>query len=68
MPFSYTRLWKLLIDKEMTKEELRKDLNFSSTTIAKMGKGENVSLEVIDKMCAYFNCRIEDIIEYKPSE
>jgi putative transcriptional regulator len=68
MPFSYSRLWKLLIDKGMTKEELRKALNFSSTTIAKMGKGENVSLEVIEKICAYFSCRIEDIIEYDPSE
>ena len=52
MPFSYNKLWKLLIDKNMTKSELTKAIGISSSTMAKMGKNENVSLEVIDKICA----------------
>jgi len=66
MPFSYNKLWKLLIDKKMTKVELTKAIGISSSTMAKMGKDENVSLEVIDKICAYLNCDINDILEYIP--
>lgn len=64
MPFSYNKLWKILIDKKMTKVELTKAIGISSSTMAKMGKDENVSLEVIDKICAYLNCDINDILEY----
>lgn len=65
MGFSYDRLWKLLIDKKMTKEEMRKALKISPATIAKMGKGENVSLDVLDRICTYFECNIEDVVEHK---
>ena len=64
MPFSYNKLWKLLIDKIMTKSELTKAIGISSSTMAKMGKNENVSLEVIDKICALLECDINDILEY----
>jgi putative transcriptional regulator len=64
MVFSYAPLWKLLIDKEMTKEEMRKALKISPATIAKMGKGENVSMDVIERICNFFNCKIEDVVEY----
>ena len=64
MPFSYNKLWKLLIDKNMTKSELTKAIGISSSTMAKMGKNENVSLEVIDKICALLECDIKDILEY----
>ena len=64
MPFSYNKLWKLLIDKNMTKSELTKAIGISSSTMAKMGKNENVSLEVIDKICALLECDINDILEY----
>ena len=64
MPFSYNKLWKLLIDKNMTKSELTKAIGISSSTMAKMGKNENVSLEVIDKICAILECDINDILEY----
>lgn len=67
MPFSYNKLWKILIDKKMTKVELTKAIGISSSTMAKMGKDENVSLEVIDKICAYLNCDINDILEYSAS-
>lgn len=68
MPFSYNKLWKILIDKKMTKVELTKAIGISSSTMAKMGKDENVSLEVIDKICAYLNCDINDILEYSASQ
>ncbi|MCM3628785.1 helix-turn-helix transcriptional regulator [Paenibacillus glycanilyticus] len=64
MGFSYKPLFKLLVEKEMTKEELREAIGASSSTIAKMSKGENVSMEVLNKICALFNCKIEDVIEY----
>ena len=64
MPFSYNKLWKLLIDKNMTKSELTKAIGISSSTMAKMGKNENVSLEVIDKICVLLECDINDILEY----
>lgn len=66
--FSYNSLWKLLIDKGMTKESFRKSCGLSSSTIAKMGKGENVSLEVISRICAYFNCQPGDILKYVPDK
>ena len=64
MAISYKKLWKLLIDKNMTKSELTKAIGISSSTMAKMGKNENVSLEVIDKICALLECDINDILEY----
>lgn len=69
MGFSYNPLWKLLIDKKMTKEELRKHIETSPATIAKMGKGENVSLDVIDRICNYLNCEMNDVVQHiKESE
>jgi putative transcriptional regulator len=64
MGFSYDPLWKLLIDKKMTKEEMRKALKISPATIAKMGKCENVSMDVLERICAHFGCKIEEIVEY----
>jgi putative transcriptional regulator len=64
MGFSYNPLWKLLIDKKMTKEELRISLKISPATIAKMGKGENVSMDVLERICSFFECKIEDIVQY----
>lgn len=66
MPFRYNKLWKLLIDKKMTKVELTKAVGMSSSTMAKMGKDENVSLEVIDKICRVLDCDINDVLEYVP--
>lgn len=65
MGFSYDGLWKVLIDHKMTKEAMRKELGISPATIAKMGKDENVSMDVLDRICTLFNCKIEDIIEHK---
>lgn len=64
MSFSYKPLWKLLIDKEMTKKALMQATGISKSTMDKMGRGEQVSMEIIDRLCNYFECDIEDIIEH----
>lgn len=68
MAISYNGLWKMLIDKNMYKKDLAAELNISSATMAKMGKGENVSLEVLQKICEYLECNIGDIISFEKNE
>lgn len=63
MRMSYNRLWKLLIDKNMKKSDLRKVAGVSSSSLAKLGKGENVTTDVILKICVALDCRVEDIME-----
>ena len=63
MAISYNRLWKLLIDKKMTKTELRLAADISTTTLAKLGKDETVSMDVMLRICKVLNCGIEDVIE-----
>ncbi len=63
MKMSYNRLWKLLIDKNMKKSDLRKVAGVSSSSLAKLGKGENVTTDVILKICVALGCRVEDIME-----
>ena len=65
MGFSYKPLWKLLIDKDMTKKKLMEQTGISKSTIDKMGRGETISLNIVDKICKQFDCKIEDIMEYK---
>lgn len=65
MPFTFKPLWHLLIEKEMNKTELREALGLSSATLAKMSKDEYVSMEVLDKVCSYFNVQPNKIIEWK---
>jgi len=64
MAFSYKPLWKLLIDKEMTKKQLMEATGISKSTMDKMGRGEQVSLDIIDRICTYFNCDVIEIIEH----
>lgn len=63
MYFSYNKLWHLLLDKNMTREHLRKQAGISSNTIAKLGKGQNVTTDVLLKICVVMDCGIEDIME-----
>ena len=63
MVISYNRLWKLLIDKKMTKTELRLAADISTTTLAKLGKDETVSMDVMLRICKVLNCGIEDVLE-----
>ena len=64
MAFTYKPLWKLLIDKEMTKKELMEVTNISKSTMDKMGRSEFVAMEILDRICNYFNCDIEDVISH----
>lgn len=68
MPFSYNRLWKTLIDKNMTKEDFRKLIKASPTTIAAMGKGEGISPKVLERICIALDCQPGDIMEYSPNK
>lgn len=63
MAVSYKKLWKLLIDKDMNKTTLRKQSGITTTALAKLGKNENVSTEVLVKICNALNCDISDIME-----
>lgn len=66
MSVSYKKLWKLLIDRDMMKKDLRERAGLTTNVIAKMGKEENVSTEVLCKICAALDCGLEDIIEIIP--
>lgn len=63
MKFSYNRLWKLLIDRNMNKGDLQKLIGTGPSTISRMGRNEPVRLEIIGRICEKLNCNIEDIIE-----
>lgn len=65
MSVSYNGLWKLLIDKNMKKVDLINDLGISSSTIAKMAKGEKVSMNILEKICDELDCDFGDIIHYE---
>lgn len=63
MRISYNKLWKLLIDKNMNKQALREVSGISSASIAKLGKGENITTEVLLRICGALDCDISDIME-----
>ena len=65
MSISYNGLWKKLIDNNMQKKDLTEKLSISSATIAKMGKGESVSLDVLERICIYLDCDIGDVISFE---
>lgn len=68
MSFNYKPLWRLLIDKDMKKNDLIVEIGLSRPTVAKMGKNEYVAMEVLDRICKYFNCQISDIVEHVSDE
>lgn len=63
MDVSYNKLWKLLIDKGLKKSEFAKQAGISSPTLAKMGKNQLVSMDVIVKICKFLDCSIEEVLE-----
>lgn len=63
MGVSYKKLWKLLIDRDMIKRDLRLASGISTNALAKLGKNENVSTEVLVKICKTLNCEINDIMD-----
>lgn len=65
MTISYNKLWKLLIDKNMTKTQLRLATGMTSNALAKLGKDESVQLDILVKICEVLNCDLDDIVEIK---
>ena len=63
MAVSYKKLWKLLIDKDMKKKDLRIATGMTTTALAKLGKNEHVNTEILAKICKVLACNIEDIVE-----
>lgn len=68
MSFSYDKLWKILIDKKMNKEQFRVLTKLSPTTVAAMGKGEGISPKVLERICDILRLQPGDIMEYIPDE
>lgn len=64
--FSYNRLWKMLIDRNIQKQELQKMSEVSAASIAKMGRCENVTTDVLLRICEALDCKVEDIMERVP--
>lgn len=64
--WSYNRLWILLINKNMKRGDLRQKAGISNAAMAKMGKNLPVTMNVLENICNYLQCRIEDIVEYIP--
>ena len=63
MHISYNKLWKLLIDKNMSKMELKEAAGISAASIAKLGKGSNITTDILLKICETLDCHIEDILD-----
>ena len=63
MAVCYKKLWKLLIDKDMKKKDLRIATGMTTTALAKLGKNEHVNTEILAKICKVLECNIEDIVE-----
>ncbi len=68
MSITYNKLWKLLIDKSMTKTDLKNITGMNSATLANMGKNKFISLRMIDKICKELDCQIEDVVEFVREE
>ena len=68
MAVSYNGLWKLLIDKNMKKMDLIDQVGISSSTLAKMSKGEAVSMSILEKICDKLDCDFGDIVNYEKNK
>lgn len=68
MAISYKKLWKLLIDRDMKKKDLCEAAGISHASVAKLGKNENVTTDVLVKICTALKCDISDIMEIKEIE
>lgn len=68
MAVSYKKLFKLMIDKDMKRKDLIKKTGLSYATITKLEKGENVQMEVLERICKEFKCQLNDIAEMKFTE
>lgn len=68
MSISYNKLWKLLIDRNMSKTDLRQQAFFGTATLAKLGKNQPVSMDVLMRICMVLSCNISDVVDILPAE
>ena len=68
MAVCYNKLWKILIDRDMSKTELIRAAKISTNAMAKLGKNEDVRVEVLVKICGVLNCSIDDILDIIPEQ
>ena len=68
MGVSYNRLWKLMIDKRISKTELTHIAGISTNAMAKLGRNEDVRMTVLEKICSALDCKIEDIVEIQNND
>ena len=66
MGVSYKKLFKLMIDRDIKKKDLREMATIGNSTMAKLAKDENVTMEVLAKICCALNCKLDDIVEIIP--
>lgn len=64
MKISYKKLWHILLDKNMTKQDLRKATGISTTTVQKLTKNESVGIDIILRICEKLNLQIDDVVEF----
>ena len=64
MKISYKKLWHVLLDKNMTKQDLRKATGISTTTVQKLTKNESVGIDIILRICEKHNLQIDDVVEF----
>ena len=65
---SYNKLWKLMIDKKINKTQLCKAAGITTNAMAKLGRDETVTLETLEKICVYFGCTLDDIVEFSTED
>lgn len=68
MDVSYNKLFKLLIDKELKKTEFAKEIGISANTLAKLSRNELVLMEILVRICRYFECSVDDILDILPEK
>ncbi len=68
MAVSYKKLWHLLLDKDMKKVDLEREAGISEYIVKKLTRNDNVTVEVLDKICKALNCSLDDIMELLPDE
>jgi putative transcriptional regulator len=64
MSTSYKKLWKLLIDRDLKKKDLQELAGISNYTVSKLNRGDNVTTDVLGKICKALNCNVDDIMEF----
>ena len=68
MALSYNRLWHVLVDKKMSRTDLKRATGMTSNALAKLGKDESVPLETLEKVCKVLNCTFDEVVEIVPDK